>query len=57
MYVLKNGYHEKVKDVWNAEHNAWNYSIRGKSIDNDEARIIVSIDGVLVITVIRLARD
>lgn len=58
-YILKNGYHEKVKDVWNEQHHIWNYSIRGKTLDKNEGRIIVSLDnlGMLIITVIRLTRD
>ena len=54
--VLRNGYHEKKKDQWDQTHNAWNYAIRGKTIDNEDLRVIVSFDenGMLIITVIRL---
>lgn len=54
--VLYNGYHEKIKDTWDDAFNAWNYSIRGNTIDNDTFRIIVSFEdnGLLIITVIRL---
>lgn len=56
LYVLKNGYHEKVKDSWDEQFRIWKYSIRGKTFNDDEARVIVSFDqsGMLIITVIRL---
>ncbi len=56
LYILKNGCHEKVKDIWDPQHNMWKYAIKGKTIDNDEGRIIVNLDksGILIITVIRL---
>lgn len=54
--VLNNGYHEKVKDTWDSEFKTWNYAIRGKTINNEPCRIIVSFEanGLLIITVIRL---
>ena len=54
--VLRTGYHEKKKDQWDFSHKAWNYAIRGKTIDNEELRVIVSFDenGMLIITAIRL---
>lgn len=56
--VLRNGYHEKQKDEWKPEFNAWNYAIRGKAIDGNELRIAVSFEenGLLIVTVIRLKR-
>ena len=56
LYILKNGYHEKAKDVWDEQYKIWKYSIRGKTIDKVEGRIIVNLDksGVLIITIIRL---
>ena len=56
LYVLKHGYHEKSKDSWDEAFSAWNYSIRGKALDNEDVRIVVSFDkdGLLIITVIRL---
>lgn len=49
-------YHEPKKDFFSSEFNSWNYSIRGKTIDNDNVRIIVSFDqdDLLIITVINL---
>lgn len=55
-YILKNGRHEKRKDEFKEEHNTWNYSIRGKTIDERDLRVAVSFDKdeLLVITVIDL---
>jgi hypothetical protein len=54
--VLRDGYHEKRKDEFKEEHQAWNYSIRGKTVDKRNLRIAVSFDedDMLVITVIDL---
>ena len=55
--VLETGYHEKKKDVFKPEHNAWNYAIRGKTLDKRELRIAVSFDEtskMLIITAIDL---
>lgn len=54
--VLSNGYHEKTKDTWDSIFKSWNYAIRGKTVDQDPCRIIVSFEdnGLLIITVIRL---
>ncbi len=42
--VLEQGRHEKVKDEWKPEHKAWNYSIRGKTLDGLELRVPVFFD-------------
>ena len=55
--VLRGGYHEKRKDEFKEEYNAWNYAIRGKTIDKRDLRICVSFDketGMLIITAIDL---
>ena len=54
--ALRNGYHEKKKDKWEEAFKNWNYSVRGKSIDDGDLSIIVSFEvfGLLIITVIRL---
>ncbi|MBT9546712.1 MAG: DUF4258 domain-containing protein [Candidatus Sericytochromatia bacterium] len=57
LYVLtKSGWHEKRKDTFIEAFKAWNYAIRGKTIDERELRVIVSFDedGLLIITVIDL---
>ena len=54
--VLNNGYHEKAKDTWDNVFKTWNYAIRGKTINSEPFRIIISFEerGLLIITVIRL---
>lgn len=49
-------FHEKKKDKIDEIHNEWNYSIRGRTIDSEEVRIILSFDedNMLIITVINL---
>jgi hypothetical protein len=57
VFVLENGRHEKSKDKFDELHAAWNYAIRGKTIDKRDLRIIVSFDEVtnlLIITAIEL---
>ncbi len=56
--VLRFGYHEKQKDIWDKRFKTWNYAIRGKTVDKENCRIIVSFEenGLLIITVIRLSR-
>lgn len=58
LYVLLHGYHEKRKDKFEEHFNAWNYSIRGKTVDRRELRVIVALDasGMLIITAIELKR-
>ena len=55
--VINTGYHEKKKDEYKVEYSEWNYAIRGKTLDDEEARICIAfIEGTqfIVITVIRL---
>ena len=57
-YVLKNGYHEAKKDEFKEEHDAWNYSIRGHTVDKRDIRVAVSFDeeGLLIITTIEVGK-
>ncbi|MBI5093059.1 MAG: DUF4258 domain-containing protein [Candidatus Hydrogenedentes bacterium] len=58
-YVLKLGYHEKKKDSYAERFGAWNYAIRGFTLDGEkELRVVVTLnpEGVLVITAIDLAK-
>jgi hypothetical protein len=60
LYVLRHGHHEKRKDEFKEEHNAWTYAMRGKTVDKRELRVCVSFDenGMLIITTIDLdAKD
>ena len=58
LYVLLNGHHEKRKDRFDDLYGAWNYAIRGKTVDQRDLRIIVSFDrtGMLIITAIEIRR-
>jgi len=59
IHVIQSGYWEKKKDKFDDEWSAWNYAIRGKTLDKRELRVIVSIDektGLLIITVIDLTK-
>ena len=42
--VIDGGWHEKSKDEFKQEWHAWNYAIRGKTVDGRELRIAVSFD-------------
>ena len=55
--VIEGGWHEKAKDEYKAEWSAWNYAIRGKTVDGRSLRVAVSFDTdghLLVITAIDL---
>jgi len=58
LHALLNGYHEKRKDRFEEIHQAWNYSVRGKTIDGRSLRIVVSFDknNMLIITAIDLSK-
>lgn len=54
------GFHEAKKDPFNEEFQAWDYSMRGKTIDGRNLRIVIAIvqPNVLVVTTIDLdAKD
>lgn len=44
LHVLNAGRHEKSKDSCDEAFNAWNYSIRGLTVDGLDLRVIVSFD-------------
>ncbi|MBI4566685.1 MAG: DUF4258 domain-containing protein [Planctomycetes bacterium] len=55
--VIESGWHEKSKDEFKIEWQAWNYAIRGKTIDGRALRIAISFDEedwLLIITAIEL---
>jgi DNA-directed RNA polymerase subunit F len=56
-WVLTNGYREKRRDTFSVEHQAWDYAVRGRTVDRKELRVVVSFDGnMVVITVIDLGQ-
>lgn len=55
--IINTGYHEKKKDEYKGEYADWNYAIRGKTLDDDQARVCIAFieeSQFIVITVIRL---
>ncbi len=57
IHVLKTGRHEKRKDQYHEHYKAWNYSIRGFTVDRRDIRVIVSFEEttLLIITAIELS--
>ncbi|MBS1985188.1 MAG: DUF4258 domain-containing protein [Bdellovibrionales bacterium] len=58
LQVLRCGHHEKSRDRFDETHRAWNYAVKGKTVDLRSLRIIVSLDpaGMLIITAIDLEK-
>jgi len=57
--VIAYGWHEARKDQYILAYDDWNYAIRGKTIDGEEARICVAFDekeSMVIVTVIRLEK-
>lgn len=55
--IINTGYHEKKKDEYKDEYAEWNYAIRGKTLDDEQARVCIAFieeSHFIVITVIRL---
>jgi hypothetical protein len=51
------GYWERAKDEFKEEFQAWNYAIRGCTIDGRELRIAIALDhqvGAIIVTAIQL---
>lgn len=57
-HVLLHGRREAQKDQFNDEHSAWDYAIKGKTVDGRILRIVIALiePNVLVITTIDLDR-
>ena len=56
-HVLTRGYHEKQKTTFDSVFQTWKYSIRGKTMDGLDVRVIVSfVETMAIITVIRLEK-
>lgn len=57
LHVIKTGYRELKHDQYKEEWCAWNYAIRGISLQSEPVRVIISFDDddMLIITVINLA--
>lgn len=57
--VIARGYHEAKKDSFDELHGAWNYALRGKTLEGRNLRIAVAVEApnVLVITTIDLDKE
>jgi hypothetical protein len=40
--AIHGGYHEAQKDTYKPEHKAWNYAIRGRTLDERDVRVVVT---------------
>ena len=58
LYVLKNGYHEKPKTSFDEVFQTWKYSIRGKTLEGVDIRVIIAFDeeGMMIITVMHVTK-
>lgn len=58
VYVLRHGWHERRKDKYDEAYQAWNYAIRGKTVDERRLRIVVTFEeNMLLVTVIDLDQE
>lgn len=58
-YVLKSGFHEAKKDQFSSQFDAWDYAIRGKTVDGRSIRIVVAVvqPNVFIVTAIDLDKE
>lgn len=59
LYAINNGYGEPKHDQFKEEWQAWNYAIRGFTLQDETIRVIISFDEnleLLIITVIDLVK-
>ena len=42
--VIGRGWHEKAKDQYKAEHAAWSYAVRGKTVEGRALRVVISFE-------------
>lgn len=56
LYVLENGCREEAKDSYDEAFQSWKYSIRGKTVEAIDLRVIISIneENMIIITVVNL---
>ena len=56
VHVLKTGFHEERKILFDEHYASWKYAIRGTTFDGDDLRLIVTFvtGDLLVVTVIRV---
>lgn len=55
LHVLKTGFREESKDLFDVKRQAWRYAIRGRTIESINIRVIISFeDEMVIITVMRV---
>jgi len=42
--VIRTGWHEAIKDDYRPEYEAWNYVVRGRTIDRGNLRVVISFE-------------
>ncbi len=59
LYVLETGRQEEAKDAYDEIFQNWKYSIRGKTLEDVDIRIIITIneENVVIITVVNLTME
>jgi hypothetical protein len=58
VYALRHGWHERRKDKYDEAYQAWNYAIRGKTVDERKLRVVVTFEeNMLLVTVIDLDQE
>ncbi len=55
--IIETGFWERKKDEYKPEYQAWSYSIRGKTIDNRDLRIIISFDKEVLLFITAIDKD
>jgi hypothetical protein len=59
LHVINHGYREPKHDQYKEEWQAWNYAIRGTTLQDETVRVVISFDEVLkllIVTVINIVR-
>ena len=55
IHVLKTGFHEKSKTLFNNAYQTWKYAIRGKTEDLKDVRVIITFSSeMMIVTVMEL---
>ncbi|MBS0623011.1 MAG: DUF4258 domain-containing protein [Verrucomicrobia bacterium] len=56
LFVLETGHREEAKDSYDETFQNWKYSIKGKTLENVNIRVIITLneENIIVITVVNL---
>lgn len=55
--IVENGYWEKRQDEYKPQYKAWNYSIRGRTLDGRDLRIIISFENQSLLLITAIDKD